>query len=494
MNTKTTLAILILAIVLAVLGIMKFRSGATPAVPSESVDAARPLLDAVKFNTANVTAIDLKRASDDSAFRFEKGDNDAWQQTAPIPFDMEGWQIEGLATDAAGLKVYQTVTPSQLTGDLSLDTLALNPPTASLTFTMKDGSPVRLDLGRMSLAGKAYARLDPAGDVFLVDDTLHKRVLQRDPREWRIRSIFSDRDSDPAQVSIQDHDAQTSLVISRVDSRWRMLQPVSTHLDPQAVDRFVNTLQSASIRGWVVDSPDSLALYGLDNPARTISLRIDKVQPDSSVQSTSQTLLVGSPIDLTDKSRYAKRAERKDVFTISGPSIDQLNPKVETLISKSVLGIAPAEIRALDIKGQGGSFRLERTTDSWSLRKEGRDAQPADPEVVEHFLTLLTTPRNALTLGALPADGPDAAMAEVAVEDFNNTRIAFIKIAQVKTDPQPPSTEKPSILTSYDAGDGVLRTDATDTLPALNPDAYVVEDAAPAAVDPSAPAAPEPSK
>ena len=85
-------------------------------------------------------------------------------------------------------------------------------------------------------------------------------------------------------------------------------------------------------------------------------------------------------------------------------------------------------------------------------------------------------------------------MAEVAVEDFNNARIAFIRIAQVKSDPQPPSTQNPSILTSYDAGDGVLRTDSADTLPALNPDAYVVEDAAPSPADPSAPAAPEPSK
>lgn len=478
MNTKTTLAVLVLAVVLSIIGIMKFRGGASTTSGTADAEAGRPLLDPTGFSPSKVNAIDIARPADDERFRFERGENDIWRQTVPLPFDMEGWQIEGLASDAADLKIYQTLGVKDLVGDLTAEKLSLSPPAAVLVYESEEGEKTTIELGRIFVAGKAYARLDSAGDIFVVDDTLHKRVLERDPREWRVRTLFSGRDADPAEITVTDHETGAKLAITRVDARWRMISPTSTHLDGQAVDRFVNSVQSASVRGWVKDQPESLAIYGLDVPIRTLSMRIDAVQADGSVQSNSQTLHIGSPIDLADKSRYARHADRSPVFTISGAVADQLNPKPETLISKTILAAAPTDIKALTVKGQGGSFRLERTSEGWSIRKEGREEQSADKDLANALVNLLTSPRETVSLGSLPADGPDAAMAEIAVEDFNGSPLGSVLVSQKKSAPEAPSTDPASVTTIYDDRAGVLRSDSSDTLPALNPDAYIPEESA----------------
>ena len=109
MNMKTTLTLLIVAIVLGGLALYRLKV-APPTPPGEDdtgVATGERLLDPASFDPEAIDRIEVVLANS-PAYTFEKRD-DGWYQVEPVEFRMQDWAIRGLATAAADLESVETI-------------------------------------------------------------------------------------------------------------------------------------------------------------------------------------------------------------------------------------------------------------------------------------------------------------------------------------------------------------------------------------------------
>lgn len=482
MNMKTTLILLFTAVLLGGVALyrLKVSPPTNPGDEDTSVSAGERILDPATFDPEAVDRIEVTRSSDGVSYVFEKRDDDAWHQTAPVAFRMQDWSIRGLATAAADMESVETIKAKELTGDLTPSVLGLEPPAATLVLHSGDADPVTIELGRIYVAGKAYVRLGGEDSVYVVGDDLHTRVLQRNPTEWRDKTVFGNVGVELSRLHLErsavgDYDVR----LHRVDGMWRMIEPVSTAVDMAAVDRLITRVSSASIRAFVSDAPDNIAAYGLDSPEVILTVETDRPSGDGEVETDVQSLHLGSQIDLNDKTRYAKRGSSPVVFTLNGPTIDGFLPVTTDLIAKTVVPVDVSNIRACSVSGEDmTNYRVERTLEGWQVFVDGVDDPVlADRNAVESMLAQLAKPMSRVDMGSL---SEDEVLVRVSIEDMDSNEVALFGIARSEEmvastgvdaegtplPGEPIATPVPTAL--YDDGTGVLRVDVGGSIPELN--------------------------
>ncbi|MFG0330171.1 MAG: DUF4340 domain-containing protein [Phycisphaerales bacterium] len=487
MNIRTTLILLGVAILLGFVAIVRLRTTASGS--GDEVDTARldrtnqPLFADGEFDPDAITTVRLNRAMDESAFSFVKeADGTNWRQTEPVDYGMDSWSLRQLVTNAADLRVTATLPVDELEGELEPGNLGLNPPAATMTFEPASGDPIDLQLGRIYTGGKAYVRLTDDGPVYVVNDDLHKRVLDGDPMEWRNKVIFEDLGAEASRFTITGGDAP-AVKLRKVDGEWRMTEPIRTHVDSNAVNRLVSELSSARVRGFITDKPDDLSKFGLDDPTAALTVEADRAQGDGSVETDSQSLVIGNPIDLAEQvanqTFYGKRGERDTVFTLRGRSVEALTPTAESIISKVPVAANAENIAKVTVRGQGGAFTLERATEGWTVTTEGGAPEPADDAAVQALLAAITTPQVEVSLSELAGD--ETILGRVSVEGFNGGSLGTVALATKRGETIEVATPAPDTLI-FDDGSGALRLTPGAEPPALTAAAYQ-----PAPLGPEAP-------
>jgi hypothetical protein len=98
---------------------------------------------------------------------------------------------------------------------------SLQPPAAEITFEWPGGSQV-LQLGRRSVAGRAYLRVGGDQTIYIVGTKLHERALDMDPHEWRDRNIFRNVGVESSRIEWQNGPAK--LELARERKLWKMLR------------------------------------------------------------------------------------------------------------------------------------------------------------------------------------------------------------------------------------------------------------------------------
>ncbi|MEY2795631.1 MAG: hypothetical protein RIR10_1347, partial [Planctomycetota bacterium] len=127
-----------------------------------------------------------------------------WRQIAPVTHAADAWAVRQFISRVLKAEsVRHVAAPS---GDAStgvgtmnatLESAGLSPAVAMVTLREAPNSAgarreVVVELGRRSLAGRAFARRagDPGYDV--VESALHELALERDVRDFRRRELFPD--------------------------------------------------------------------------------------------------------------------------------------------------------------------------------------------------------------------------------------------------------------------------------------------------------------
>ncbi|MCC6907928.1 MAG: DUF4340 domain-containing protein [Phycisphaerales bacterium] len=418
MNIRLTLIVLVLAVVAGVVAIIKLRN---PAPPSTTQPAAGTrLLSPDEFNPDDVTRISVEKG--DEHYTFER-DGEQWWQTEPVRFEMVTWSIRMLATSAADLTISETIAARDLKGDLTAEKLGLDPAMATVTLDAGD-KQFNLYLGRIAAGGKAYARLAPEGEVSIVEDTLHRRVFDSSPREWRVKNLFHGVGADASRITIEQSESGKTTSLVRTAGKWRLTLPIDTPADETAVSRLIGTLGSLQVESFVDDNPADLADFGLDNPWATITVETDKVDSDGKVTTNRESVLLGSPFDLQDAARYAKLADQPPVVKVRANDIRTLTPDPASLASRAVVTLPRQDVRALVIDGQEGRFRLERNLDAWTITHDDGSTAPARTEAVISLLDQLTLPCQGVEIAASGAAVDGSYLGKVAVEGFSSGTVA----------------------------------------------------------------------
>jgi len=507
MNLKTTFVLLALAVVLGLLGLWRLSTtgpgggGGGPALPGAggrtAADAGEPVLDPAAFDPDAVERITLARL-DETDLVFEKREGDRWFQVEPVEFRMQTWAIRGLATAAADLIVEESIPVRELDEDLSAADLGLEPPRAVLTLEDDEGNTFTLRLGRIYVGGKAYVRRAAEGPVLVVPDALHVRVLRRDPEQWREKDVFDEAGQEMSRIRITRGtgaggpfgsgaaEADESRVVApgRMRTRWSMSEPWQARVDQAAVSNLVSRLSGASLRGFVADEPEDLARYGLSDPADVIAIEIDRPTAEADIETDRQVLQLGHPLDLEDRTRYAKRADRPVVFTIAGPTVDAMLPDPLGLVSKRIVEIPAADVRSVEVRPAAGApFRLERTVDDWQVADlpgpdDARDdaseddapapapaATPGDRIAIEGLLGRLTATATSVEPGTV-----EEPLVTYTLRNFGDDVVARIAVGRRSIERSAAGedgTESTMVIEEilFDDGGPLLRVEVDASLP-----------------------------
>lgn len=442
-------------IAFAAAGVIAFTARELSSRPAEVRSSRSSLLASDAIDPEQVVEIRLTRDGTPYRFVLEAG---AWKQTQPVPHAIDGWSMRQLIGKVLKTESVRSVPlrgADKAARDKELAQAGFAPPAAviELVEAPRDGAAPRriaVELGRRSLAGRAYARIAPAEGVdagySVIDASLHEYALGRDPKEFRRRDLFPDL---AAVDRLTFRSPGGDLVLARSGRDYRLESPVRARADRAQAEELIDALRRARSGGFVTDRPAELSAYGL-SPAMA-SLEVD-------TGGTRRALLIGDSVSIGAQDRFGMLDGTETVVRLPAAVLAPLLPRVERLIDAVATGVRGRDVGAIEIAAGEVRIGLRREADGWSatLGRQG-DAEVikgrADAERVDALIKALSETRaSAVEIAAFPAD---KSVATVTLNGFAGEPLDTVRIARRDTDSK--------LL--LENGDGVLRVHSEIDLP-----------------------------
>jgi len=419
--------------------------GAVPLVPAATVDAEK------------VDEIVLEREG--VLHRFvRKGQG--WQQIEPIAHAVDGWSMRQLIGKVLKAESVRNIDLSALAADTRVKSLAeagLSPPAGRIELIEStDASGHRrrvvIELGRRSLAGRAYARADTASEgsapkgYSVIDGALHEFALGRDPREFRRRELFVDL-GDVDRLAFRA--GESELVVVREGREYRIASPVQTRADRVQVEELLDALRRAKSSGFVSDRPVELSAYGLGPAMASLELGSAEVR---------RTLLIGDSVSLGAQDRFGLIDGTSTVVRIPAEVLATIVPRLDRIVDAVATGVRARDVGGIEITSGVRRISLRRESDGWSATVgeqggSGTQQGSVERERVEGLLKALSETRaQAVELAAFPSA---ESIATITLLGFGSEPLDTVRIARRESDAK-------WILEN---GDGVLRLHGAIELP-----------------------------
>lgn len=361
-----------------------------------------------------------------------------WRQILPFEIAADGFAIRQLIVAAADLAASRRTPISEVISadGPGLASLGLDPPEAIIGFEAP-GFQSKIELGARTVAGRSWIRIVGDDEVLVVDDDLHQRAIDDDPRNWRSRRVFAS-DREISGVTIQNGMTVTS--VARTGRLWRLSSPVDTRVDGPAIDALLGVLGRVEHDGFVMDGDFDASRFGLTDPAATVTVRRD--------DGVTETLVIGGPAGLVSRDRFAMIEGMPMVVRIDEATLRGLLPPVLGLIEPTGSGVRPADVKSIEITAMDDFVRLERDLDQWTVevvRGDERAAGLTSTEYVDALIQTLTSTRGTeVIVQAFPTK---LAIANVVFHGFDGRPLDTVRIAR----------EASAGRWAFENGDGVLR-------------------------------------
>ena len=395
---------------------------------------------------------------------------DGWSQSRPFAHPADAAAIRMVIDAFASLESTRAVDPASLEPEARV-ALGLDPSRARVTVAWPGGSRTMV-LGRRTVAGRAWARVDGRPEAASVDAGLHSIALEDDPRQWRSSRLHDAASADVARLELRYGPAPgQQLVIVRTGGAWRSETPFATRIDAEAVRGYLDALLRASADAFVADEPADLAAFGLASPERSVRLRA----PGDAATDVG-LVEVGVPVAEGAQERFGRIDGRPAVVQLGPRALAALFPPPAFFIDPRGCAAVPADVRRIEFVPPEGSsavpWAVERSLDAWTLRVgHGADAPgaaeaageaaavPADRDRVRRLLAQLCEAR-------APAIAFQQAPRELVLGTFRLLGSGGQAIAEVRV------AREQAGQWALDGLDGVLRVHPAGFDVATDPAAY----------------------
>jgi len=388
-------------------------------------NAGRNVMTPASFAVDDVDRIELTR--DGRTLVFER-DPTGWWQTEPFRYPMDPFSIRQFAVLVDDLDVLDVIDLSAEGNTTSRSALALDPPAGVLTLAWGDES-VTLHLGRRGVAGRAYLQRADADGIAVVNADLHARALDMNEREWRDRTVFREIDADVERiVRVQGGETMT---LERTGRLWQMTTPAVTRVDSQAMEIYLSDLTRMRAAGFVLDQPDDLSLFGLEQPVASLDVQTSRaVMTDdgTAVVPETQRLIIGATAGAGTQDRFAMMEGRPAVIRLPAAAIIQsIVRPVEHLIDATGSGASPADVKSVIIRTANHELTFTRQLDEWKYDRQGTivNVPPAYVEQLLQRLTSLRAPR--IVRRAYPRE---AEVAVITMRGFDRRPLDTVRLVR----------------------------------------------------------------
>ncbi|MFA9480169.1 DUF4340 domain-containing protein [Phycisphaerales bacterium AB-hyl4] len=349
MNFKTTLVLVVL--VAAVGGYFLFVERGRDRGPAavEVSEDGQTLLGEASPERDAVRQVAVRRG-DEAVVLFR--DSDAWWQVEPVRFGVRSESARQIVERTLGLTWRERFLPGESADDdrPTLAEVGLDTPRAELTLTA-DATSWTVLLGRRMVDGQAYVQL--AGDerIYIVDDGLHRAVLDETIRDWRRRQLEAPRAARAERV-VHEHDGQT-IELTKQDGRWYLDaddETLRSRASESRVDALVEAVRSLTISSFVADARDGLSTYGVDEPTTRVAVHT----PDVGDGGRSYVLRIGAAADLSEREHYATWSVDEEmspvVFTVERRGVDRLAVVHDELRDPRIVTTRPSDVSEVYIE------------------------------------------------------------------------------------------------------------------------------------------------
>ena len=448
-----------IAILLAVVSVAAWLAVRSRPAASEGRVVRQPLFAMGEIPVERVDLLMLERPGAPT-LEFVRS-ADGWSQAVPFVHPADAAAIRMVIDAFASLESTRAVDPASLDPEARV-ALGLDPARARVTVTWPGGSRTVV-LGRRTVAGRAWARVDGRADAASVDAGLHAIALEDDPRQWRSSRLHDAASADVARLELRYGPAPgQQLVIARSGGAWRSEAPFSTRIDAEAVRGYLDALLRADADAFVADEPKDLAAFGLASPERAVRLRASgDAVPDVGL------IEVGVPVAEGAQERFGRIDGRPVVVQLGPRALAALFPPPAFFIDPRGCAAVPADVRRIEFVPPEGSAALpwaaERSLDAWTLRvgsaADAAVAVPADRERVRRLLAQLCEAR-------APAIAFQQAPKELVLGTFRLVGAGDLPIAEVRI------AREQAGQWALDGLDGVLRVHPPGFDVATDPAAY----------------------
>jgi hypothetical protein len=351
--------------------------------PAESAgvsDSAAARLDSIPLHA--IDRIEIERSGQHWAFA---RDAEGWWQVSPFRHRVNPELLMAVPAVLQSLGVMQVARADDqdLPGRAEL---GLDPPSARIRLFGESDTglaEVQIDLGRRTMAGRAWARRQTAGgppEVLVVDADLHELLEREPPETWRDMRVFPGLSVDATRVDRTVSGETLTLV--RDGRRWRIAAPLPTRADSDAVARHVSEI--AGVRGEAVllDEPGDVSAFGLRPPIATIAVEVDGER---------HVLLVGDRVGGTSQARYGMIEGVPSVIRLGSNDVARLLGDPTGLVDHTGTDVSAADVGRIRIVHDDDEFAIQRSFDAWERVGGGE----ADSEGVQRLLEVLIDTRAA---------------------------------------------------------------------------------------------------
>lgn len=407
MNFKTTLALVLVLLVLGGLWLFLPSRESATVEPNTPATASHALFDPEpRFN--DITRITLARP-DAPTLVFEREarepntpGTDDWRIAEPIQAPAEAARVRGLAQSLLGLEAIATLQPGH-DGEVSLADAQLDPPLATIRLTTATGSEIALAVGgKVVMSDNTYVQVPGEKTVQVVRRDI-ARQLRKDVNDYRATRLIP-FDAPSAQRLDVEHDG-TRYTLVRTGNDWLIESPVRAYADAAKVRTLLSKISAIRADEFVADNPSSLLPYGLQTPALQIAVTTEHappalVGPESQPASapaperTTQRVAFGSPVGLGSDQQYALIPTPPTVVKVPQPTVSAVIPDLNDLRDPRIVRFPATDVTWLELETGGTRVTLEKRDGTW-LGTDG-PVRDVEPGAVQDFIDAIVNLR-ALT-------------------------------------------------------------------------------------------------
>ena len=384
-----------------------------------------------------------------------------WIQQSPFAHPADPASIREVIDVSAALQTTRAVDPASI-DPAARAALGLTPPAATLKLAWPGGER-SIELGRRTVAGRAWAHVIGRAEAASIDASLHAIAVDGDPRQWRSTHLYEPGPTDVGGIELRYGLAPSQrLTLARAAGKWRIESPVSTRADADAVRGYLEALARAQADAFVTDSPNDWSTFGLSAPERSVRLYAANAAAVSTPAVTVGAIDVGVTAAEGAQERFGRIAERATVVQLGtkalaalfpppaffvdprGSDVVQADVRAVTFTAFDPTGVSDAAAAAAPGAAPAPAFRLERTLDGWNIITPGSDPRPASTERARKLLAQLCEAR-------APAVAFQRMPEALRIGEFTLFGAGGVQLARIRI------AHEPDGQWAIDSDDGVLR-------------------------------------
>jgi hypothetical protein len=339
---KTRTALIYLAVLLVLAGYFYyFEVVRRNALTEEKEDALRLF----QVEKAKITSLQLDKGQGNPITLNKEGQ---WQIIEPINSPADEFAVGSLLTSLESLKMEREVEPEAQ----DLHPYGLDNPRLHLSF-LEDGTRHHLRVGAKAVvADQYYASGDQSNRVVLIaasqEQGLNKKIF-----DLRSKEFFSLKSDEIDRVEIER--AEVKLALTKVtNDNWQASAFPEVSIKNSKVESLISRLIWLRAKRFLDNEKSDLPQLGFE-PAR---IRISLSSKDK-----SQTLLLGN--SKKAEGIYAKGGELPGVALVDEKLLEQLPVNLNDLEDRTLLAFDLDQIKAVGLKLNDDSGRLERQEEKW---------------------------------------------------------------------------------------------------------------------------------